>query len=208
LLISSGEPISTGLEIFDEMIQMKKADMYSFMTVVKPLNITKQYNQVLKYFQRVKKMGLIPDQGMFVSVFPAIKYSKNKDLCQQIYKEMIDMKIQLWNTTQGQLMELFGTLGDLSKVSEIFECLQRTRQVDVICWNIFINTLVQNKKPREAVDCYYSMIHQGFHPDPVTFTFVLSAITQLKDLQLGKNIHQQMIDTQLPITDHHFLQGN
>uniref|UniRef100_A0A0E0Q2C9 DYW domain-containing protein n=1 Tax=Oryza rufipogon TaxID=4529 RepID=A0A0E0Q2C9_ORYRU len=60
---------------------------------------------------------------------------------------------------------------------------------DVISWTSLIAAYSRADRAKEAVDCFKNMLSEGIAPDDVTVIGVLSACSQLKDLELGCSLH-------------------
>ncbi|XP_019448479.1 PREDICTED: pentatricopeptide repeat-containing protein At5g27110 [Lupinus angustifolius] len=68
-------------------------------------------------------------------------------------------------------------------------------QKDVACWNTVISCYYQNGKFQEALQYYSLMRRSGFEPDSVTITTAISSCARLVDLDRGREIHMELIDS-------------
>ncbi|KAK7410182.1 hypothetical protein VNO78_00767 [Psophocarpus tetragonolobus] len=76
---------------------------------------------------------------------------------------------------------------------------------DVILWNKTLSRCLQRGKAWEAVDCFEDMINSGVACDSLTFVVMLSVVSSLNCLEMGKQIHGIVVRSGL---DHVVHVGN
>ncbi|CAN1132277.1 Putative pentatricopeptide repeat-containing protein At3g08820 [Linum perenne] len=69
----------------------------------------------------------------------------------------------------------------------------QTSSPNVFLWNTMIRGLVSNDCFPEAISFYAAMTKEGFSPTGFTFPFVLKACARSSDLQLGLELHSQVV---------------
>ncbi|XP_077230507.1 pentatricopeptide repeat-containing protein At5g56310-like [Tasmannia lanceolata] len=79
-------------------------------------------------------------------------------------------------------------------------------QPDIYLYNTMIRGLSQTDSAKEAILLYNRIQLAGFRPDTYSFPFVLKAITRLSSIEVGKEIHGQIIRIGLN-SDIHVLTG-
>ncbi|KAK8965979.1 Pentatricopeptide repeat-containing protein [Platanthera guangdongensis] len=67
-------------------------------------------------------------------------------------------------------------------------------------WNIVISAFLKNGYPHDAIFSYGAMLERGINPDNFTNSSVLKACADLRDLGLGKQLHQ-LINSSRPNWD-------
>ncbi|KAL5702324.1 choline-phosphate cytidylyltransferase [Ranunculus cassubicifolius] len=66
---------------------------------------------------------------------------------------------------------------------------------DVASWNTVISCYYQDGQPEKALEMFQTMKRSGFQPDSVTFTTAISACTRLSDLNRGKKVHEDLLQS-------------
>lgn len=60
---------------------------------------------------------------------------------------------------------------------------------DVVSWTAMVSGYSHAKRSREALELFWKMRDVGVRPDEVTIVSVISACTNLGDLETGINVH-------------------
>ncbi|KAB2068167.1 hypothetical protein ES319_A08G012900v1 [Gossypium barbadense] len=68
---------------------------------------------------------------------------------------------------------------------------------DVACWNTVISCYYQDGKAEKALELFEKMRDDGFEPNLVTLTIVISSCARLMDVERGKKIHRELVETGL-----------
>ncbi|XP_058102249.1 pentatricopeptide repeat-containing protein At2g22410, mitochondrial-like [Magnolia sinica] len=80
-------------------------------------------------------------------------------------------------------------LGLVDVAREIFD---RIPSKDIVLWNSMISGYVKVKRPQEALELFHKMEMEMIKPDEMTVVSVLSACSNLSNLQFGRWVHQIM----------------
>ncbi|KAK4847487.1 hypothetical protein QYF36_002437 [Acer negundo] len=111
-------------------------------------------------------------------------YVRDGDLCsaRRLFDEMPEKNIATWNT----MIDGYARLGNVWAAKLLFNEMPAK---DIISWTTMITCYTQNKQFREALYVFNDMKTNGFSPDEVTISSVISACAHLGALDLGKEIH-------------------
>ncbi|KAH7835994.1 hypothetical protein Vadar_031825 [Vaccinium darrowii] len=93
--------------------------------------------------------------------------------------------------------------GDVEAAKAVFDMIPERNLVN---WNSLISGLAQNGFCEEALDVFVKMQTEGFEPDEVTLSSALSACANLGLLDVGKEIHQMIVDKGIKL-NHFILNG-
>ncbi|EOA30330.1 hypothetical protein CARUB_v10013455mg [Capsella rubella] len=77
-------------------------------------------------------------------------------------------------------------IGDVREATAIF---YRVCSRDLVIWNTLITGYAQNGYSDDAIDAFYKMQGEGYEPDAVTVSSVLSACAQSGRLDVGRDVH-------------------
>nr|CAD1832845.1 unnamed protein product [Ananas comosus var. bracteatus] len=104
------------------------------------------------------------------------------DAAQQLFDKMPNRNVVSWNT----LLDGFVKSGDIDSAYEVFDAMPER---NVVSWNSMIAGFVKNDLPREALMLFIEMMVCGLVPDEYTMASVISAISDLGLLDLGRRAH-------------------
>lgn len=88
---------------------------------------------------------------------------------------------------QHSLIHMYFMCGEIDMARGVFDGSAKT---DVLIWNVMISGLNKNKKFEESRKLFYEMEEKKIMPTAVTLISLLSAFSELKDLEAGKHVHQ------------------
>jgi len=135
---------------------------------------------------------LKPDSYTYPSVLKACG-----GLCRVVLGQMIHTCL----VKEGLMVDIVvgsSLVGMYAKCNE-FECavklFDEMPDKDVACWNTVISCYYQSGKFEEALR-YFSMMRRfGFEPDSVTITTAISSCARLLDLDRGREIHKELVNS-------------
>ncbi|CAK9174588.1 unnamed protein product [Ilex paraguariensis] len=91
-----------------------------------------------------------------------------------------------------KLVNLYCVCDFVSNAHLLFD---RIPKDNIFLWNVLIRGYAWNGPYEAAVSLYYQMIDYGHVPDNFTFPFVLKACSALSAIDMGRDIHEQVIRT-------------
>ncbi|KAL4302923.1 hypothetical protein GQ457_10G025600 [Hibiscus cannabinus] len=111
-------------------------------------------------------------------------YNANGELeaAREIFEMMPKRNYFVWSS----MISGFCKRGDVKEARKIFD---RIPVRNLVNWNSMISGYAQNGFCEEALEMFRKMQIEGFEPDEVTITSVLSACAHLGELDVGKEIH-------------------
>ncbi|BAT77162.1 hypothetical protein VIGAN_01525500 [Vigna angularis var. angularis] len=91
--------------------------------------------------------------------------------------------------------------GDVDSARNLFDQMDHK---DLLSYNAMISCYAQNSKPKEALALFNDMVKPNIyiHPDKMTFASVISACSQLGDLEHWSWIESRMNDFGIVLDDH------
>lgn len=135
---------------------------------------------------------LKPDSYTYPSVLKA---------CGGLCKVVLGQMIHTCLVKEGLMVDIVvgsSLVGMYAKCNE-FECavklFDEMPDKDVACWNTVISCYYQSGKFEEALRYFGMMRRFGFKPDSVTITTAISSCARLLDLERGREIHKELINS-------------
>ncbi|XP_073294807.1 pentatricopeptide repeat-containing protein At3g21470 [Primulina huaijiensis] len=89
--------------------------------------------------------------------------------------------------------------GDVVKGKGFFD---RMFSRNLVCWNTLIAGYAQNGMCAEALDAFMNMGAEGIKPDEVTVVSVLSVCAQSGMLEVGKEIHEMIVQKGIDLNEY------
>ncbi|XP_043694377.1 pentatricopeptide repeat-containing protein At1g08070, chloroplastic-like [Telopea speciosissima] len=133
--------------------------------------------------------GITPDRFTFPSLLKgcaqSLAFTEGKALHGQIVKLDLDSDLYI----EATLIGMYAACGDPFSARVVFEKMGQRNQV---VWTSMIGGYVKNDYPKEALLLFGEMEEEGQEPDEVTMVSLLSACTDLRDLEYGKKLHSRI----------------
>ncbi|WCJ40544.1 Pentatricopeptide repeat (PPR) superfamily protein [Euphorbia peplus] len=137
----------------------------------------------LHIFSRMRRAGIPADHFTFPSVLKACsRLQIGLDLHALITKLGFNSNIY----AQNALINLYGSTGNVDSAFKVFDEMP---QRDLISWSSMISSFSNNGFSREALDLFQQMQLDGNNnvkPDEITMLSVVSSVSNLGALELGK----------------------
>jgi len=108
-------------------------------------------------------------------------------LARQLFDEMPVKDLVSWNV----MITGYVKQGDMESGRKLFD---EVPQKDVVTWNAMIAGYVLCGSHEQALEMFEEMRSVGERPDEVTMLSLLSACTDLGDLDVGQKIHYKVLD--------------
>ena len=148
----------------------------------------------LRLFQRMMLEGTMPDEASFASIISACSNSPAFKEVTQLHCLSIKCNLDLGSYVGSSLIDMYAKLGELEDAMKIFmEMPERT----VSSRNALIAGHAQNNKEQEALGLFRQLQIEGVEPSQVTFASVLPACNGPWGLNMGKQIHCNLLKSGL-----------
>ncbi|CAN1163304.1 Pentatricopeptide repeat-containing protein At1g06143 [Linum perenne] len=146
------------------------------------------YFGLQQIFYSLKVFDEMPERDVFAwtTMVSCLARAGELNYARKLFDVMPERNTATWNT----MLDGYARLKDVESAEQLFSQMLAK---DVISWTTMINCYAQNKKFREALGVFCEMTNNGISPDEVTLVSVLSACTHLGALDLGKEIHDYIM---------------
>lgn len=153
--------------------------------------------KALSLFDELRLRGLVPDSFTYPFVFKAVGRLKMVLEGEKIHGFALKSGVFHDCYVCNSVLDLYGELGCAQNMAKLFDEIP-TR--DLISWNVLITGFVKSNRFEDAVDVYRRIRQEAnVQPDEATVVSTLSACTALKNLDLGREIHEY-VGTKLGFT--------
>nr|CAD1826510.1 unnamed protein product [Ananas comosus var. bracteatus] len=181
--VESHRPDSA-LLLFNSMLRTCSPDKFTFPLALKACAHLSAVDEGEQIHSMIVKSEFVPTDDVHVSTSLMSMYALcgRIDAAQQLFDKMPNRNVVSWNT----LLDGFVKSGDIDSAYEVFDAMPER---NVVSWNSMIAGFVKNDLPREALMLFIEMMVSGLVPDEYTMASVISAISDLGLLDLGRRAH-------------------
>lgn len=153
--------------------------------------------KALSLFDELRLRGLVPDNYTYPFVFKAVGRLRIVLEGEKIHGFALKSGVFHDCYVCNSVLDLYGELGCAQNLTKVFDEIP-TR--DSISWNVLISGLIKSSRFEDAVNVYRRIrLEVSVQPDEATVVSTLSACTALKNLDLGREIHEY-VSTKLGFT--------
>ncbi|XXG68169.1 hypothetical protein AAC387_Pa06g1319 [Persea americana] len=198
--------------------QIPKASTFLWNTIIKACFRNHAPEESISFYLQMRRKDILPDNYTFQFLFKACSqctltqvgeaihgnftklFDKSDvlvgnalihmysefgwaDVARQVFEEMGLKNVVSWTATVGGYVKI----GAMAEARRLFDEMPER---NVVSWTSMIAGFAQNGMAEEAVGYFRRMLAEKIRPDVVALVSVLSACAQLKDLDLGKWVHQ------------------
>src|SRR3990167_8815226 len=140
----------------------------------------------------MQRAGISPSEITYGIIIGAIVILQDTNLARTILPQLLQT-VPLPVIPLHSLMTLFDKEGDSASVQSIFQALKVAKQADIYSYNILLNSFNNSGDYEAVLECFLSMQTEGaIQPSEVTLGILLSVASATRNLELGKQIHQQI----------------
>ncbi|XP_060189557.1 pentatricopeptide repeat-containing protein At1g08070, chloroplastic-like [Lycium barbarum] len=176
-------------KVFDEM---PERDVVCWTCLISGYARLGLSEEALSLFLSMVKKSLIPQNDTMVSVLSACS-KLDISYIEKWIANLCDYGCSGCDSVSTVLVYLYGKLGNVDKSREIFEQISSDGKRSVLSWNAMIGAYVQNGCALDGLCLFRLMMELDCCcPNHVTMVNVLSACTQVGDLDLGLWVHEYM----------------
>ncbi|KAL1197513.1 Pentatricopeptide repeat-containing protein [Cardamine amara subsp. amara] len=142
------------------------------------------------FLEAIGSKEIVSDEVTFLLAASAVSALQQVELGRQFHgfvaKKFQELPIVIFNS----LMAMYSRCGSVYESFGVFDSM---RERDVVSWNTMISAFVQNCLDDEGLMLVYEMQKQGFKIDYITVTALLSAASNLRSKEIGKQTHGFLI---------------
>ncbi|KAM1010557.1 hypothetical protein ACFX2C_046019 [Malus domestica] len=176
--------------VFDTM---RKRNVVAWNTLVSWYVKTERYAEAVKQFRMMMGMRITRSAVSFVNVFPALSAMGDYKNANVLYGKLLRLGGEYVTDlfVESSAIFMYAELGCLEYARKIFDhCSERNTEI----WNTMIGAYVQNNSPIEAIDLFFQAVNSELAIlAEVTFLSVLTACSQMQQLELAGQLHAFII---------------
>jgi len=177
--------------IFDDM-EIK--DAVSWNAIIAAHEQNEQVEETLSLFVSMLRSTMEPDDYTFGSVVKACAGKKALNYGMEVHGRVIKSGMGLDWFVGSAIIDMYCKCGMLVEAEKIHE---RLEEQTTVSWNSIISGFSSEKQGENALSYFSKMLQVGVIPDNFTYATVLDICANLATVELGKQIHGQILKLQL-----------
>ncbi|KAL0452458.1 UNVERIFIED_CONTAM: Pentatricopeptide repeat-containing protein, chloroplastic [Sesamum latifolium] len=193
ILCSSLIELYSKWDLFEEAVgvfnAMENGDTVSWTTIISSLVQAGNRVRALRFFMRMIEEGVSPNEYTFVKLLGA---------CSSLginYGKLVHAQLIVWGVRLNLILNtaLVDMYAKCQKMEDAVKVLKQTSEQDVQLWTTVITGFTHNLNFQEAISAFRQMVGNNIVPNNYTYAGILNACSSTQALQLGKQIHTQLI---------------
>ncbi|XP_030506963.2 pentatricopeptide repeat-containing protein At4g13650 [Cannabis sativa] len=171
---------------------MQNRDGVSYNSLISGLAQSGFGDRALKLYEKMQHDRLKPDCVTVASLLSACASVGALDKGKQLHSYAIKAGMSSDIIIEGSLLDLYVKCSDLHTAYEFFIT---TETENVVLWNVMLVAYGQLEDLSQSFEIYRQMLIEGIIPNEFTYPSILRTCTAVGQLDLGEQIHTQVIKT-------------
>ncbi|XP_010485089.1 PREDICTED: pentatricopeptide repeat-containing protein At5g52850, chloroplastic-like [Camelina sativa] len=168
---------------------LQNADTISWTMMISSLVEARKWREALQLYFDMIKVGVSPNEFTFVKLLGASSFL-GLEFGKMIHSNIIVRGVPLNVVLKTSLIDFYSRF---SLMEDSLRVLNSTGEQDVFLWTSVVSGFVRNLRAKEAIGTFLQMRDLGLQPNNFTYSAILSLCSSIRSLELGKQIHSQMI---------------
>ncbi|TKY53294.1 putative pentatricopeptide repeat-containing protein mitochondrial [Spatholobus suberectus] len=175
--------------------EMPERNVVSWTAMISAYSQRGCASQALSLFVQMLRSGTEPNEFTFATVLTSCIGSLGFVLGRQIHSLIIKLNYEAHVYVGSSLLDMYAKDGKIHEARGIFECLPER---DVVSCTAIISGYAQLGLDEEALELFRQLQGEGMLSNYVTYTSVLTALSGLAALDLGKQVHNHLLRSEVP----------
>ncbi|XVF06227.1 hypothetical protein REPUB_Repub06bG0029400 [Reevesia pubescens] len=171
---------------------MQHRDRVTYNSLISGLAQCGYSDRALELFQKMQHDCLKPDCVTVASLVGACASIGALFTGEQLHSYAIKAGFSMDLIVEGSLLDLYVKCSDVKTAYEFFSM---TETVNVVLWNVMLVAYGQLDNLKESFHIFRQMQIEGLVPNQFTYPSILRTCTSVGALDLGEQIHSQVIKT-------------
>ncbi|KAF0928705.1 hypothetical protein E2562_006128 [Oryza meyeriana var. granulata] len=173
---------------------MKQKDSVSWNAIIAALEQNGHYNDTIIHFNEMLRFGMRPDDFTYGSVLKACAALQSLEYGLMVHDKVIKSGLGSDAFVASTVVDMYCKCGIIDEAQKLHDRIGRQQ---VVSWNAILSGFSLNKESEEAQKFFSEMLDMGLKPDLFTFATVLDTCANLATIELGKQIHGQIIKQEM-----------
>ncbi|CAK9875983.1 unnamed protein product [Sphagnum jensenii] len=151
-----------------------------------------EYEKTLGLFRQMQSKGMSPDTFTFVPVLNACASLRALKEGRYVHERIIQSGCESDVFVRSSLIDMYAKCGSMEDAWSVFT---KVPSNDVVSWTAIIFAHVKCGQGQKALELFQRMQQEGVEPNSFTFVGVLNACASVAELEEGRHVHKQIIES-------------
>ncbi|CAD6268558.1 unnamed protein product [Miscanthus lutarioriparius] len=174
--------------------EMEQRDSVSWNAIIAALEQNECYEDTIAHLNEMLRSGMEPDDFTYGSVLKACAGLQSLEYGSVVHGKAIKSGLGLDAFVSSTVVDMYCKCGMITEAQKLHD---RIGGQELVSWNSIISGFSLNKQSEEAQKFFLEMLDMGVKPDHFTYATVLDTCANLATIELGKQIHGQIIKQEM-----------
>ncbi|XP_074379226.1 putative pentatricopeptide repeat-containing protein At1g17630 [Apium graveolens] len=176
-------------KVFDTMPLDCISNILLWNSILRAHNKNDEFQHTLRLYHRMRCFRVFPDAFTFPLVIRACAALAVDSICKNVLSHVVHLGFQNHLHVCNELLNMYGKLGRMDVATNVFDrMIVRTH----ISWNTMVSGFSLNYDCDSAFKIFRKMKLQGFEPNPVTWTSLLSSYNRCRRFEQALELYNEM----------------
>ncbi|KAI3503203.1 hypothetical protein L1887_31641 [Cichorium endivia] len=178
-------------QMFDEM---PTRDAVSWNTIIAGYEQNGKAHETLELLVQMLSSHFEPDEFTFGSVLKGCSGLKSLNHGMEIHGRIVKLGMGFESFVGSALVDMYSKCGNIETAKKLHE---RMDEQTMVSWNAIISGFSTQEQSEESQRFFSKMLESGINPDNFTFATILDTCANLATINLGTQIHAQIIKQEM-----------
>ncbi|KAL6905270.1 hypothetical protein ACP4OV_002871 [Aristida adscensionis] len=174
--------------------EMEKRDSVSWNAIIAALEQNECYEDTITHFNEMLRSGMEPDDFTYGSVLKACASLQSLEYGLMVHNKVIKSGLGSDAFVASTVVDMYCKCSMITEAQKLHDRMGRQ---ELVSWNAIISGFSLSKQSEEAQKFFSEMLDTGLKPDHFTYATVLDTCANLATIELGKQIHGQIIKQEM-----------
>ncbi|KAF4356748.1 hypothetical protein F8388_010970 [Cannabis sativa] len=175
--------------------EMTLRNVVSWTAMISAYSQRGHTSEALNLFIQMLRSGTEPNEFTFATVLTSCIGPEGFYLGRQIHSFVLKRNFESHIFVGSSLLDMYAKVGRIHEARGVFECLPER---DVVSCTAILSGYAQLGFDEEALELFRRLQNEGMVPNYVTYASLLTALSGLAALDLGKQVHSRTLRFKLP----------
>lgn len=173
---------------------MEQRDSVSWNAIIAALEQNGRYEDTILHFNEMLRFGMGPDDFTYGSVLKACAALQSLEYGLMVHDKVIKSGLGSDPFVASTVVDMYCKCGMIADAQKLHDRIGRQ---ELVSWNAIISGFSLNKQSEDAQKFFAQMLDMGLKPDRFTYATVIDTCANLATIEIGKQIHGQIIKQEM-----------
>lgn len=163
-------------QVFDQMA-MRDESAFPWNSLISGYAELGLYEDAMALYFQMEEDGVEPDLFTFPRVLKACGGIGSIRVGEEVHRHVVRSGFANDGFVLNALVDMYAKCGDIVKARKVFDKIAFR---DLISWNAMLTGYIRHGLLVEALDIFGQMLKQGYEPDSVAISTILTSLSSLK----------------------------